>query len=134
MVELGFGGGSNPTPPTQIHIPPDLTQPHIYPLSHSQSQPYPTFPYPTKPHPTPSHPTPSTNYLYLYPALLCPALGKTWNGLEWNSIMSSFKEHSLFMYNLPHTINPTDHLTPTPQTLTLIPLTFTLPQTLTPRL
>ena len=73
--------------------------------------PYLSLPYQTPPHAKPPHPIHKLSLPLPYPALLCPALGKTWNGLEWNYITSSLKEHSLFIYNLPPTINPTDHLT-----------------------
>ena len=107
MVELGFGGGSNPTPPTQTHIPTDPTLPKpIYNPSPTPSPnptlPFLSLPYQTPPHAKPPHPIHKLSLPLPYPALLCPALGKTWNGLEWNSIMSSLKEHSLFIYNLPH--------------------------------
>ena len=139
MVELGSGGGSNPTPPTQTHIPTDPTLPNpIYTPSPTPS-PKPTLPFPTLPNPTPRQATPPHPQTISTFALPCSARHWVKHGMDWNSIMSSLKEHSLFIYNLPPTINPTDHLTPTPQTLTLIPLTMTPPPdigplTLTPRL
>ena len=128
MVELGFGGGSNPTPPTQTHIPTDPTLPN--PIYTPSPSPNPTLPFPTLSNPTntPSHPTPSTNYLFLYPTLPCSARhwvkhGMVWNGMEFYH--EFFKGTFSIYLQPPSTINPTDHLTPTPQTLTLIPLTMT---------
>ena len=141
MVELGFGGGSNPTPPTQTHILPSPTDPTlpnpIYNPSPTPS-PNPTLPFNSLPYqtpPTPSHPIPSTTYPYLYPTLPCSARhwvkhGMEWIGMEWNSIMSSLKEQfSIYLQPPPHTKphRPSDpnspdldphHPDPLPQTLT----------------
>ena len=130
MVELGFGGGSNP-PPTQIHILTDPTLPNpIYTPSPTPS-PNPTLPFPTLPNPTQPHtkpPHPSTNYLYLNPTL--PFFARHWvkHGMVWNGMEfyhEFFKGTFSIYLQPPSTINPTDHLIPTPQTLTLIPLTMT---------
>ena len=140
MVELGFGDGSNPTPPTQTHIPPSPTDPTlpnpIYTPSPTTS-PNPTLPFPTlsNPHPTPSQPTPSTTYPYLYPTL--PYSARHWvkHGMDWNG-MEFYHEFfkgtfSIYLqpppHNKPHRPSdpnspdldphPPDH-DPLPQTLT----------------
>ena len=135
MVELGFGGGSNPTPPTQTHIPTDPTLP--YPIYTPLPLPAPNLPYLSLPYQTPPHakpPTPSTNYLYLCPTLPCSARHWVKHGMEF---YHEFFKGTFSIYlqpHPPHTINPTDHLTPTPPTLTLIPLTMTPPPDIDPRL
>ena len=118
MVELGFCGGSNPTPPTQTHIPTDPTLPNPKYTPSPTPSPNPTLPFPTLPNPTPRQATPPHPQTISTFTLPCPALPGIGLNMEWIGMEfyhEFFKGTFSIYLQPPPTINQTDNLNPTPQ-------------------